>query len=393
MANAIASIITSAQLTPKIYAAYLRKFLKEVTSFDYSIYEKYGTSIDLPKGQYGDTTETGDTGGDAARTAGVSQSTTDGFKVTAWDDIAFHMNYGFTVDGVNDADYGTDLDNNFTEFEIMEGTGYANGTDYKAHNKNLTNKFYVNIPIVRYGATNQYDTLSYGLLPSSDTEEIMKQFGNQAKMVQAQYIRATLINMSTQGTAQTITGEGTDLEKTAFATYLNTTKLKLKLRGAEQFSVDIKASDGVGTLPGRAGYVAIISSQMENVISSLPGFLHYTEYGTQAGMLPNEYGQIPGSEIRFVTNDILVRQSAGSAVGIVDVMTGEALTTYNMLVMGKDAYMIASLAGEKRYELFIDAPGKGNDTLRIEKNCGWKSMIGCAVTRPAYIINVPITIV
>lgn len=72
-------------------------------------------------------------------------------------------------------------------------------------------------------------------------------------------------------------------------------------------------------------------------------------------------------------------------------MTGSTLTEYNMIVMAKDAYTVASLSGNKQYELFIQESGQGSDVLHLEKNMGWKSMIGCKVTRPAWMFNKPIT--
>ena len=349
----------------------------------------------LPAGQYGDTSVTGDTGGDAYRTAGVYASQNDGFKITGWDDIGYFMNYGVTVDGKNDADYIADggLDVVYSDFEIVEGQAYAGGTNYQAHNKALTNKFYINVPIVRFGATNRYDRLGNKLIPDTDTEELMKQFGKQAKTVQTQYIRSTLINLATPAPARTFTDGGTEAELTAMVKYLNTAKQNLKVKGGEQFIQNVKASDGVGTVPVRSGYVAIIHSSMENIIQELPGFVHYTKYGNGKPVLSNEFGMVPETEIRFVVNDLLVQQSGTSSIGIVDVFDAtNGLTSYNMLIMAKNAYVIATLEGDQRYKMYIKAPGSGQDVLEMEKLCGWKTIMGCAVKRPAWIYNVPITI-
>lgn len=391
----IATLITTADVSPKVYAAYLRDFIQEVTAIDWEFYDKYAKRYTLPSGMYGDSAVTGDTGGDAMRAAGLYDGTTDGFKIRGWDDIGYMMNYGFTVDGYNDADYAADggLDFNFSDTEIPEGQAYAAGTDYRAHDKAVTNKFYINMPIVRHGATTKYDNLALVLMATEDNREIVKQFGKMGKVGQAQYVRATLINMATQYAGFTFTDGGTTAELDAFATELSVIKQALKLKGAKKFAADVKASAGNGTVPVRGGFIAIISSQMENVIQALPGFVHYTQYGTQAGLLPNEFGTIPETEIRFVTNDILIRQSATSAIGVVDTMTGQVLTGYNMIVMGKDAYGVATIAGKERYKLYIDEPGKGQDTLRTEKNMGWKTIYGCAVIRPAHIFNLPITLV
>lgn len=398
MANAIATLITSLKLSPALKAAYLRPFLKEVKAFDYSMWEKYADKQTIPGGNYGDTRATGDTGGDAARTAGLYTGHLDGFKITGWDDIGYVMNYGFRLDdmgagapGFAPTDLYADIDYNFTDFEIAEGTGYANdgtkATNYRAHDKPLTNKFYINVPIVRFGATNQYEDLAKVLATSDDFSQLMKQFGTQAKMVQAQYIRATLINEATQMTPIDMQTGGTvqDIYDTLIAV-----KQQLKLRRAEKFTEKIAATDAQGAVSVRPSYIGIMSTQFEEVMDEVPEFNHVDDYPNSRATLPNEYGTVKKSEIRFIENDVLCRQSGTSSVGIVDVMNGANLEVYNLLVMGKNAYTIATLQGRNRYQLFVDPPGKGNDTLRLEHNTGWKVHLGAKVHRPAWMYNIQV---
>lgn len=403
MAQAITATIISEKLTPSVYASYITPFLKAVKDFDYAMYEKFGDKRTLPANQYGDTVATGDTGGDAARAAGLYEGFLDGFKITAYDDLAYIMNYGFRLDdmGSGAAPYvPTDLYDgikyNFTDFEIPEGKGYGNtGTgavNYRAHDKGLTNKFYINVPIVRFGATTQYDSVTGMLIGKEDNVQLMKAFGQMAQMVQTQYVRATLINEATQLTPVDLTATGTvaDIKDSLVAV-----KRQLKKRKGEKFTSSIAATDKVGTESVRASYIAIISSQMEDTIDQIEGFIHVDDYSNSRGLMPNEYGTVKKTEIRFITNDVLVRQSeevGGRVLGIADVMTDAELSVYNILIMAKDAYTIASLQGANRYQIFIDLPGQGNDTLRLEKNCGWKVHLGVKVHRPAWIYNLQVKI-
>lgn len=403
MATPIASIIDSVQLTPPQQAVYLKEFQSEINMIDFKMYENLGKKRTLPNHMYGDTTNTGDTGGDAMRTANVYTSQLDGFKITVWDDLAFIMNYGFRLDDLDNSDgYGADLDYNFRGFQIDEGTGYGNAgsgaTNYRIHDKALTNKFYVNVPIIRFGATNQWDTLCVDLIPTEESKQLIKEFGKQAKMVQGQYIRATLLNGGTIHTLVDVTA-ATPTAYQNLQDALVAAKRDMKMREGAMFVGAINATDKVGTNPVKGGYIAIINTLCEDVVSNLPDFIDVVDYSSQVGLFENEYGALRKHEIRFVVNNLLVRDTAADisgadALGVSDRMdaTGLDIGRYNIILMAKDAYTVASLAGKQRYQIFIDGPGKGNDTLRIEKNMGWKAILGCAVHRPAWLHVFPVLI-
>ena len=406
MATGIASMITSIKLTNTQIAVYLNEFLKEIKGPDYQLLEKLANKKTLPNHQYGDTTTTGDTGGDAARTANIYSSRLDGFKVTVWDDIGFQMNYGFRLDDLDNSDnYGSELDYNFQDFEIAEGKGYGNtGTgaqNYRLHDKALTNKFHINIPIIRYGATNQWDSLCENLIPTEESRMLIKQFGKQAKMVQGQYIRATLINEATQHPQIdfSTSADGGVTEAAALETAINAAKRDMNLREAEKYAGLIKGTDVVGSSPVKPGYILIINTLVEDTVKLMPSFVDAVNYSSQMGLLDNEYGSILKGEVRIVVNNMLARGAGGTvsganALGVADSMnaSGMDIGEYNALLVAKDAYTIAALSGTQRYKMYIDEPGKGNDTLRLEKNAGWKSILGCKVTRPAWLHNFPLLI-
>ena len=387
----IVSVIQTAQLSPEAQAVYMMEFLTEVESIDFKFYEKYAGKITLPSHVYGDR-KASDTG--AGSPGNTYSGELDSFKITGWDDLGYFMNWRATIDGKNDADYAASgaLDYGYLDMEINEGEGYNNGTNYRQHDKAVTNKFYVNLPVVRFGATARYDSLSKLLIATEDNRQIVKQFGAMAAATQAQFVRATLINEATPS-ANVIDVSVAGWE-TTLVNDLNTIKRAIKKRKGKFFASEVGASDKVGTGPVRVGYIAVINSEMEDLVASLPGFKHYTEYGSQSGLLENEFGALSDSEIRFVVNDIIVRGNAGNSVitnvDSVDPTTNE-LVNYNMLVFAKDAYKIGGLEGAERYKLYIDAAGKGQDTLRLENPMGWKTIMTAGVTRPAYIYNVRFT--
>jgi hypothetical protein len=176
------SIYGSAQVTEPQAAVFQKEWMKEISMVNYKMLEDYASKETLDNHMYGDTTNTGDTGGDAARAANLYTSRLDGFKITAWDDLAFQMNYGFRLDDLDNSNaYTAGLDYNFRSFQIDEGKGYGGagvgspgGTDYRAHDKAITTKFNVNVPIIRFGATGQYDSLFHNLVPTKEAKQMIK---------------------------------------------------------------------------------------------------------------------------------------------------------------------------------------------------------------------------
>lgn len=399
MSNPIKAIIGSADLQPLYEARYIKEFMDEVDAIDFDIYDNYAKKITLPA-QYGDSAVNGDTGGAAMRAAGVYETTLDSYKIPGWDDQGFWMNNGYTVDGFNDADYNTDgsMDVGFGDFEVVEKNEYNSSVlkDYNYYDKSLTNRYDINIPIVTFAVSTQYTGIGALLIASEDNKQLVKQFGKMAKVVQTQYIRSTLINGATPTPAITLTSGGTTAELTALATQLYDINTEIEKYGGVMQTGPVKASDGVGTLPARAGYICIINGELEKSISKLPNFLHVTQYGSSTGLLPDEFGTVTDMGIRFVKNNALVRTSGrlDAGIGLKDVMNTvtKKLTTFNMLVFAKDSFAVATLGGSQRYQLYMDAPGKGGDVIREEKRMAWKARLGAAVIRRAHIMNIPITL-
>jgi len=401
MADAIIATIVSADLKPPIYATYLAAFQKEVRAFDYAFYEKHGEKRVLPNHQFGDTSDGQDTGGDAARASGLYDAFLDGFRITGYDSQAYVMNWGFRLDDMGNGaqpftptDLYAEIDYNFTDCEIPEGTAYGNAgtgaTNYRIHDKALVNKFFINVPIVFFGATTQFDTYANILMATEDNVQLMKAFGEMAQMVQTQYIRATLINEATQLTPIDLSATGTVEEIEAA---MKVVKNQFNKRRAKKYTTSIAATDRVGTQSVRSSFLGVINSQMQDTVDLIPGFVHIDEYSNSSPTMPNEYGHVKKAEFRLITNDILVRQSetaGGRVLGIADKVENGELTEFNMLLMAKDAYTIASLKGADRYKIYIQKPGTGGDVLHREKNCGWTVTMGAKVHRRAYLYNLKI---
>ncbi len=423
MATPITATVVSKQLSTDGKLRYAALFINEVSSMEteMAMYERYATKRTLPSHVYGDADATGYTGGDAMRATNVYTSKLDGFAITGYDSQSFYMNYGFRIDDMGNGSspftptdsYGVALDYNQADFQINEGKGYGNtgtgATNYRIHDKALVSKFEVNCPLIRFGATLQKDSLADLLNATEDGKMIMKNFGEQANMVEAQYVRATLINEATQWGSLDYSTGGAALAADG-ANSLASLKAKLKairqqlnLRKGKTFAGAVNASDKIGTTAVPGGYVGIAHSLMEDFFEQDSEWIPVIDYANQTGLLPGEMGTFKNTKVRIVANDLLIRNTAaqitagaapaaGGMFGVADVMEDTELGAYNMLVMAKDAYTIATLKGAERHTVYVDGPGKGQDTLRIEANMGWKTLLGCKVHRKAYIHNINVII-
>ena len=427
----ITSVITTLKMQPKAEAVLVGSFvLAYKAAIDTEFYVTHSKRVALPRGMYGDSRyfdNNGDptTGGDVHN---LYKSSFNNFEVTGWDDIGFMMNYGLVLEDIDGrqakydaamgiADPTKAIDYNFQEFEIPSekaydissgtsgGSGFA--TNFRAHDKALVGKYSLKLPVVRWGATATYDTVDIAFIPSEDDKELMGQMATQAAMVKGEYIRATLINESTQIGTQTLNistaGVVTANDLTGLLATMTRIRQQLKFKRGLPFAPVINASDLTSVSSVAPRYIAVINPLLEDYFKQLPGFKEVRDYAAQTGVLPNEIGTVPSLGIAFVTNDLLFKTMATARTNDAPYITTVAgdvfdkntvkLTKYNMLVMAKDAYVTTYVAGEDEYKFYINAPGGTHDPIQMIKTMGWKSMFGCKVVRPSWIFNLPISLI
>lgn len=136
----------------------------------------------------------------------------------------------------------------------------------------------------------------------------------------------------------------------------------LKRQNAKPFTETITGTAKVGTAPIKKGFVCIIHTDTSETVEDFTGFKGYEEYASQQLIDVNEIGAYKG--VRFVetTN---AKIFAGAGAGAVDV--------YSSLLLGKDAYGVVSLRGQKNIQTIVKPLGSAGtaDPLNQRASVGW----------------------
>jgi len=137
----------------------------------------------------------------------------------------------------------------------------------------------------------------------------------------------------------------------------------LRKNNARKITQIISATDGVGTTPVKAAFVAIISPDAHYDLKGLTGFIPVAQYPSTTTLLdPGEVGSF--DEVRFVeTTNSKIFTGAGS--GGVDV--------HATIFLGQQAYGISRIDGEALRMIFKPLGSAGAaDPLEQRQTMGWK---------------------
>lgn len=136
----------------------------------------------------------------------------------------------------------------------------------------------------------------------------------------------------------------------------------LKGQNAKMFTSTITGSVKVGTAPIRKAYVAINHTDTTETLEGITGFKGTEEYASQTLVDINECGAY--KNIRFVeTTKAKIFTGEGDSSGDV----------YATMVLGKDAYGVVSLRGQKNIQTIIKPLGSAGtaDPLNQRASVGW----------------------
>ena len=136
----------------------------------------------------------------------------------------------------------------------------------------------------------------------------------------------------------------------------------LKGQNAKMFTTTITGSVKVGTAPIRKAYVGICHTNTTETLEAITGWKGTEEYASQTLIDMNEVGAY--KNIRFVeTTKAKVFTGAGAS----------SVDVYATLVMGKDAYGVVSLRGQKNIQTIIKPLGSAgtSDPLNQRASVGW----------------------
>lgn len=182
--------------------------------------------------------------------------------------------------------------------------------------------------------------------------------------------------------------------RTDIITKLTTTDLNKALRAlrnnkAKYFTKSIKASTGVGSVPIRASYYAIVHPDMIYDIEGLTGFVPVSQYGDPSSAHENEIGAYKNLRFIETTEAKVFADGGGSAVtgGLKYTTANSACDVYTMLIFGMDAYGVVDLKGHAMQSI-IKPFGAGDDPLNRVATAGWKAKSTCVILNDAFMYRV-----
>ena len=150
----------------------------------------------------------------------------------------------------------------------------------------------------------------------------------------------------------------------------------LKGQNAKKFTQLIQGSAKINTYPIRPAYMAITHTDKVSDLEKLAGWKGVEEYASQGQVDMNEAGAY--KNIRFLeTTNAKVFVGAGS--GGVDV--------YSTLVLGKDAYGVVGLKGNRNIETIVKPLGSGDDPLNQRSTVGWKAVATAKILNDAFMVR------
>ncbi|MBF0177229.1 MAG: N4-gp56 family major capsid protein [Magnetococcales bacterium] len=163
----------------------------------------------------------------------------------------------------------------------------------------------------------------------------------------------------------------------------------LKAQKARQIALRIGPSDGQGTEPVAASYVALGHTDLESDIRSMTGFVPVEKYGSYKPTCPQEVGKV--EDVRYVlTPHMTPWEAAGSGTlnGMKSV-GGSKVDVYPIIYVGRGAYGLVALTGERDIEPMVLNPGKPSksDPLGQRGYVSWKTYFTAVRLNEAWMVR------
>ncbi len=256
---------------------------------------------------------------------------------------------------------------------------------------NTVTRTFVEATVQEYGAYVEIGSLLANTDPFPVLTEETKVVGEQA----GQSIDAITRDILVAGTnVQYANGVST---RGAVAACLSEADLRKAIRNlarqnANDITEQLNASTGIGTVPVKAAFVAIIHPDFTAALSNatnFPGFIPVEKYGRQMTIMDGEVGA--WNRIRFVeSTQAKVFADVGAAVGATGQIStsGTLIDVYVTLLLGADAYGTTELDG-KGMENIVKGLGSGgtSDPLNQRATTGWKSTYTAEILNDAWMLR------
>ena len=136
--------------------------------------------------------------------------------------------------------------------------------------------------------------------------------------------------------------------------------------------VSILAGNGVPRYPGDA-YRMVLPSHLYYSISVDPNWGSARQFSRSADIDRGYVGQLHGADIIKVVDNSFTLTISGT--------TGNSDSIYSGFVAGPGFAKVTDMGGR---QLFLDAPGSGDDTLRLYYKVGWKMRMKGVITNQGF---------
>lgn len=150
----------------------------------------------------------------------------------------------------------------------------------------------------------------------------------------------------------------------------------LKGQNAKRFTEMIQGSAKTNTYPIRPAFMGITHTDKVSDLEGVTGYKDVSEYASQGQVDPNEAGAYKSIRFLETTN---AKIFTGEGAASVDV--------YSTLVLGKNAYGVVGLRGQRNIETIVKPLGSGDDPLNQRATVGWKAMATAKILNDAFMVR------
>ena len=244
----------------------------------------------------------------------------------------------------------------------------------------------------RVGGVLWWDERTMAGMDNFASNIVKNSITDQAAYVKETYYRSKLLNEGTNyGNTIVISESAPAAGIAAFEEALNVVTRDMNNRKIQKFTQPILPSTKFNAGTARAGYMAIVHTDMEYLLSDNMSNILTRENYPQGEALPTEFGAY--KNVRFCTDSILFKGGTGS-YSVTDTFTDFGDMTFNVIVLGKDCFKIGDPEGlDGKFQLIWNNPQQSSHTpLGMIGSAGYLGYISAIVDKPEGVWVIPVTI-
>ena len=161
----------------------------------------------------------------------------------------------------------------------------------------------------------------------------------------------------------------------------------LKRQETKPITSIVQAGPNIATNPIPAAYVMVCHSDAQTDLEAMTGWIPIANYASNQGKINGEVGSI--GEIRVVfDNNLVAWADAGTTKGATISTSGTNSDVYPLLIFGKDAYGVVTLAGKTAVSTYVNNPKPSDtDPLAQRGTVGWKGYNATVILQQAAMLR------